>query len=178
MQSLLAFSTTVDGHRVTFQFYERDRPRWIPARSNARWDRGHMSCSQTDYTKKPRLFVEVKGESLLDNLANRTTRPYNVWGKILRKAIAQTPELAGRIGWYNKAGCAMCPCSPGFIWSDAPLFMGSGGYLMRSYDVWAEISDVPTVRTDDDARLEQLHRLTQVAQDPTLPLDMMASMAI
>jgi len=183
MKDLIAFSTVVDGHRVSFRFLERDRPQWIPGRyistGNGRGFRtqGHMSCTTVDYSKKPRLYVEVKGESLLDNLANRTTRPHAVWGKILRKAIAQAPELDGRIGWYQKAGCS-CPCSPGFIWSDAPRFVNELGYLMRNYDVWAEISDVPATRDDEGAQLEQLHRLAQVAADPTLPLDMMAGMAV
>ncbi len=66
-----------------------------------------------------RIYIWVEGESLLQNLENRTVRPYTVY----RNEVI--PQLVGRgilkdedrVRWSQKAGCAMCPCSPGFILS-------------------------------------------------------------
>ena len=118
---------------------------------------------------------------------NRTTRPVNAWGRVIRKAMTQL-ELPGKIGWYQKAGCS-CPCSPGFIWTEAPVLdacwyadkanklgdhVYDNGYRMRNYDVWVSIEGAPTVRDDEAAQAEQLNRLGALAQDPTLPLEALA----
>lgn len=158
---------------ATFTFYLRERPRWVSPTTNNRWDRGHMTGTEQDYNKKPRLYVSTSGETLLDNLMNRTTRPVNVWGKAVRKALAAL-ELSGTVGWYNKAGCAMCPCSPGFIWTGAPALDFGDGYPTTKYDAYVQLADAPLVREDAAAREEQLGRLESIAHDPTLPLEALA----
>lgn len=173
----------VDGNLVTLTFAERERPHWVSRRWNTYkdadgrdrgwWTEGHMSGSQQDYHKKPRLYVSTRGETLLENLVNRHARPSTVWGKVLRKAAAAL-ELPGKLGWYNRAGCS-CPCSPGFIWTNAPAFDFGGGYVHTCYDVYATIENAPTVRDDDDALAVRAFYAAQVVADPTLPLETLAS---
>ena len=61
-------------------------------------------------------FVWPKGESIMENLVNRRSRPI----KQFRKAVNQALDSLGvdknnlTISWRQKAGCP-CGCSPGFI---------------------------------------------------------------
>lgn len=158
-RTLLTASTWVDGVHVTFEFKRRTPPRmYYPERG-----RPYMSSTEKDYRKKPRLYVSTEGESLLENLANRTTRPSRTWGKLVRRAVAQL-ELAGKLGWSQHAGCGACPCSPGFIWDGAPAVEG-----VHTYDVWVRLQDVSIVRDDAEALAVQANRVAQLVADPTLP---------
>lgn len=71
------------------------------------WERG--------YDAHARLYVHVKGESIMDNLMNRRSRPSTFYRKevlpVVLKQFGLTPE---KVVWSQKAGCS-CPCSPGFI---------------------------------------------------------------
>lgn len=71
--------------------------------------------------KKPRVYF-FHDESILENLENRRSRPYNEYRKlmpeVLKKAnknpdFADIPENT-KAAWSQKAGCS-CGCSPGFI---------------------------------------------------------------
>lgn len=171
-------SVTTGAVKAELLFVQRERPRWIPnpnPNPNPR-GRGWMSATQVDYNKKPRLYVSTSGESLLDNLMNRTTRPVNVWGRAVRAALAAL-DLPGTLGWYQKAGCS-CPCSPGFIWTGAPALDFGDGCPTTKYDAWVELADAPLVREDAAAQLEQLNRLGGIAQDPTLPLESLAGVTL
>lgn len=65
---------------------------------------------------KTRVHIFPEGETLLENLQNRRSRPY----KAYRKVVEQTLDSLGAdrskldIKWSQKAGCS-CGCSPGFI---------------------------------------------------------------
>lgn len=163
---LTGFSViTPAGERVTFEMHRRNAPHWVYPKES--WQRGYMSGSHKDHNKKPRMYVGCE-ETLLENLMNRTTRPANAWGRTIRAAM-KVAGLEGTIGWYNKAGCS-CPCSPGFIWTNAPYIDG-----YHTYDVSVHIAGAPVVRDDAEANLEQLHRLEQLAADPTLPIAALAN---
>jgi len=67
--------------------------------------------------RKARIYVWINGESIMEGLVNRRTRPYTFY----RNEIL--PMLSTWIGvdlskldmrWSQKAGCS-CPCSPGFV---------------------------------------------------------------
>lgn len=74
-----------------------------------------------------KTYIWVSGESVLDNLINRHSRPYkfyqdNVLPFVLDEVVRKYPELEKSLsrnvkdwGWRSKCGCSMCPCSPGFI---------------------------------------------------------------
>jgi len=70
-----------------------------------------------------KIYFNIADETLLENLLNRRTRPYND----LRKMIPSALKLAGldtiqsdSFRWSQKAGCG-CGCSPGFVDKDYRL---------------------------------------------------------
>lgn len=71
--------------------------------------------------KRSRVYVHGTEESIFENLSNRLNRPVSLWREIATKALAEcgfTPESYGKLSWSQKAGCSMCPCSPGFIMAE------------------------------------------------------------
>jgi len=72
-----------------------------------------------------KAYIWVFGESILENLQNRRSRPHkfyqdNILPEVLKQINEQHPEFgistnAKDWGWRSKCGCSMCPCSPGFI---------------------------------------------------------------
>jgi hypothetical protein len=66
--------------------------------------------------KPSRVYIFPQGETLLDNLQNRRSRPYNEYRKQVMPAVIRALGLpAGtRVKWSQYAGCS-CPCSPGFV---------------------------------------------------------------
>ena len=71
-----------------------------------------------EYHATPRIYIFPKGESILDNFFfGRHNRPF----KMYRERILPTVfERVGwpadtKVRWSPKAGCKMCPCSPGFV---------------------------------------------------------------
>ena len=67
--------------------------------------------------KKARIYIFPKGETLLDNLENRRSRPYNLYRKQVIPTVLKAMGLPEdtKVRWSQYAGCSMCPCSPGFI---------------------------------------------------------------
>lgn len=68
---------------------------------------------------KARIYVWPKGESVLENLQNRRSRPIRTYRQALLPALAietgiPMKELDPSLKWSQKAGCK-CGCSPGFI---------------------------------------------------------------
>lgn len=172
--------TLPDGGKASFTFVRRDYPRWMPGRyipgtdGRRGWTtRGSYSSTEKDFNKKPRLYVGVE-ETLLENLENRTTRPVLAWGRMVRAAMV-TAGYTGKVGWYAKAGCSMCPCSPGFIWTDAPELTFPDGTTTRRYDVSVSLQGAPVKRDDDAARAQQRGRRRQLENDPTLPINVLAA---
>jgi hypothetical protein len=66
-------------------------------------------------TDPMRVFISFKGETILDNLNNRVSRPHNQLKPIVEAALFLEGIEHTKIRWSQKAGCRMCPCSPGFI---------------------------------------------------------------
>jgi len=68
------------------------------------------------HESKPRIYPSVRGETLWENLARRRTSPIREYRKFIPavlKELGLPPET--KVRWSQKAGCSMCPCSPGFI---------------------------------------------------------------
>lgn len=145
-EELTVLTTEVDGLTVSLKIRPRKHSRFMTWR---------------DYESKPRMYVDVPNETILDDLVNRASRPYTAWRKILKQAFAQLGFDETRINWSQRAGCS-CPCSPGFILTDAPRLDGT-----FSYDIWATIEGAPTVIADDPVREA---RAVQLLRDPTIPL--------
>ena len=72
-----------------------------------------------------KIYIWPEGESTIENLINRKSRPYkfykeNVIPLIMEKIKEQYPEHYTSLSfdtwrWSQKCGCSMCPCSPGFV---------------------------------------------------------------
>lgn len=64
-----------------------------------------------------RVYFEHEAENMLDNFGNRHARPTDIYRRIWAEHVLPAiPELGdvGPLRWSVKAGCSMCPCSPGF----------------------------------------------------------------
>jgi hypothetical protein len=116
----------VDGATITI----------LPRTNNTRYWR--------DYVKSPRMYVSVADETVFDNLANRKRRPYNVYKTLIQSSgIGEVLNLDG-LRWSQKAGCTMCPCSPGFILNDQSFTTEDGNSVYR-FDVWVTLHGAPAV---------------------------------
>ena len=74
-----------------------------------------------DFYHRPRIYVDIEGESIRENLQNRRERPYNVYKKELLPALFRLLGIRDvKVGWSQHAGCS-CPCSPGFIVKEGQL---------------------------------------------------------
>lgn len=67
-------------------------------------------------SRKMKIYVWPEGETLIDNLENRRSRPFNIYRKeVIPQVLAQLGVPAdAKVRWSQRAGCS-CPCSPGFI---------------------------------------------------------------
>lgn len=77
------------------------------------------------YRDNNKAYIWASGESVIENLFNRHSRPYKLYQEhvlpeILKEVAEKHPEYEISTnpkdwGWRQKCGCKMCPCSPGFI---------------------------------------------------------------
>lgn len=81
-------------------------------------NRADINKGYRSYKKsfKPIIYFSIDKESVLENLKNRRSRPYQEYKKLIPEALKQLNlENPGyKWTWNAKAGCSMCPCSPGF----------------------------------------------------------------
>src|SRR3954465_500107 len=71
--------------------------------------------SAPNYPKR-RLYFSPANETILQNLEARHNRPYMAYRELMPEVFKQlgvTKDV--KVKWSTKAGCLMCPCSPGFI---------------------------------------------------------------
>lgn len=76
------------------------------------------------------VYISITGETVLENLENRRSRPYNAFRKPLADLLTARGIPFTKLRWSQHAGCGMCPCSPGFILEGAPA----------GQDYWLEVS--------------------------------------
>lgn len=105
------------------------------------------------------IYVSIEAETWWENVGDRVSRPYKEWMQPIRDEFkhrffgANAVDLKG-MHWYAKAGCSMCPCSPGFILPNH-----------RGVDFWVTLdTDVRTTDPELSAA-----RIAQLAADPTIP---------
>ncbi len=82
---------------------------------------------------KNKMYIYPSGETLLENLENRRSRPYQVYKKevipmVMEQLKKKYPDFYEELkdtkwSWNQKCGCSMCPCSPGFVGSSIGNFM-------------------------------------------------------
>lgn len=61
------------------------------------------------------VYIAVEGETIAEQLYARRTRPYTLLRKPLEDILRANGIRFSKLRWSQKAGCGMCPCSPGFV---------------------------------------------------------------
>lgn len=100
-----------------------------------------------------RVYFSPENETVMENfLEGRHTRPVTELKKLVPAVLAQLGFEDMRVTWSVKAGCGMCPCSPGFIITPG-AHKGSlqveGEYvdISATYSVEMEIDDLPDTQS-------------------------------
>ena len=97
---------------LVHEFKESAYPRKEGYYGYGRWNRSQAGDRPYDPS---RVFISFQGETVLDNLNNRTQRPHTTLKPLVVAALENAGINFTKIRWSQKAGCRMCPCSPGFI---------------------------------------------------------------
>lgn len=86
-----------------------------------------------------RIYFLINGESLVENLLNRRSRPTKLYRRLLNKVYTQLREQGEilpqdqnpqDVKWSQTAGCS-CGCSPGFIMRDC--------WRLKNKDIYVSI---------------------------------------
>ena len=107
---------------------------------------------RSEYSQAPRMYVSVADESIMDNLANRKRRPYNVYKTLIHSSDLASVLNLSELRWSQKAGCTMCPCSPGFILNWQTL-KNEAGDSFNNFDIWVTLENAPAVDETKPARV-------------------------
>lgn len=94
----------------------------------------------SEYYAAPRLYVSVEDETIMENLMNRRSRPYNAYKTLIHGSdLGEIIDLS-KLSWSQKAGCS-CPCSPGFILKKQSIRL-SDSAIWSNWDAWVTFTDV------------------------------------
>ena len=104
----------------------------------------------SEYSQAPRMYVRVADETILDNLANRKRRPYNVYKTLIHSSGLKSVIDISKLSWSQTAGCS-CPCSPGFILNHQNIEVD--GEVLTRFDMWLTLDGAPTVNETKPARV-------------------------
>ena len=87
----------------------------------------------SSFYHRPRIYVKPDGETVMENFTEgRHNRPYTLYKKEILPQLFRLLGLNGvQVGWSQKAGCTMCPCSPGFVVKSDNV----------PYDIWVTVTD-------------------------------------
>ena len=91
-------------------------------------------------SRKPRVYVNPKGESVLENLNERFDRPIELYREAAYEALKEI-GVEGKLNWSQKAGCSR-GCSPAFV------FTGTG---LRQ-DVYVSIVELDEPKAKEQAK--------------------------
>lgn len=140
---------------------------------------------------KPRVYVSTdESFNLVEDLENRTRRPYLAWKPLVVKAFDELhyrgvltfikqDESKLKLSWSQYAGCS-CPCSPGFILGNCESIYflnpeGSDPDDRRRefhFDIYVTLKGAPSVDESKEQRYISAPRpLTQDEQDDLLVAD-------
>ena len=96
------------------------------------------------------VYFFPQGESVLENLFFRRNRPYEEYRKLLPEVFKQLGQpdtpIKGNVRWSRKAGCLMCPCSPGFVikpFCATPTKHEGAENFKAQVDIWVTYAVVP-----------------------------------
>ena len=104
----------------------------------------------SSYVSAPRIYVHFGDFNLVEDLMNRTRRPYTEYRKFIESVVWPTlgwDTIAPKIGWRKNAGCNMCPCSPGFVVQSD--FWRPVERIGEHFDMWITIKTPDFVNVDE-----------------------------
>lgn len=103
--------------------------------------------SWRERAKKGRVYIFVEGESIMENMVNRTSRPQLAYRRQIMPTVLEELGLEPdtRFRWSQYCGCS-CPCSPGFIFE---------GRAMYEKDVFVTVTDDGSMKTTGGPRVER-----------------------
>lgn len=78
------------------------------------WENGPMRFSDRPDGQSI-VYIAVEGETIAEQLYARRARPYTLLRKPLEDILRANGIRFSKLRWSQKAGCGMCPCSPGFV---------------------------------------------------------------
>jgi len=123
------------------------------------WAKTGSSYLRREYYEAPRMYVgSGEQETILENLQNRTRRPYTIFKKMASELFASIGFDVAKteMSWRQNAGCKMCPCSPGFVLPKEKklnFILPDGTEVNFEYfDIWVEVTGVPAVDETKPAR--------------------------
>ncbi len=138
---------------ITVETRDKERGGW---RSD-RYSRRGGYYVRSEVNDKTRVYVFAGGEGVFENLANRFSRPVELYRAAMRQALDEK-GLTAKARWSQKAGCS-CGCSPAFI-TDQRL----------GYDIFVTINEADQAAKVDPAKAYIAEdRTAQILADPTLP---------
>ena len=73
-----------------------------------------VKVQKSEKAQKTRVYFFPEEETMLENLCNRHSRPYQEYRKLLGEVFAIAGITPEKANWSQYAGCS-CGCSPGFI---------------------------------------------------------------
>ena len=78
--------------------------------------RQRSARTMREYSKTTRIYIFIEGETLLQNLANRRSRPHRMYRERVLPTVFEKLgwDAKTKVRWSQQAGCP-CGCSPGFI---------------------------------------------------------------
>ena len=112
-----------------------------------------------EFYQASRVYVWPRGESILENLCNRRSRPYTEYRKLLAGK-----SFMEKARWSQKAGCS-CGCSPGFI-LDRTLHKDD-----KPVDFHVEVADEKDVYN----AVGSIAQMTAALEEPANYLDLVAA---
>lgn len=133
---------------------EQTKAKALPARivkvdvHRRTWGR-HMTYR--DMNKLPRMYVDVAGENLAENLAFRMHRPVDVYKAMLpevRKMVEGLENATFR--WNQRAGCS-CPCSPGFVVTGSSIHQADIFVTIEPMSADEDLALKVAIQDDQDA---------------------------
>lgn len=99
----------------------RRQPRYADYRMSSpsgrsSFDARGFGVAEREYRSETRVYFFHSGETILGNLLNRRSRPTDIYRSYMGPVLEALGLPANtKYRWSSKAGCKMCPCSPGFI---------------------------------------------------------------
>jgi|688.fasta_scaffold1972892_1 hypothetical protein len=100
------------------------------------WSKG---TTWREYEAAPRMYMSIDDETIIDNLMNRRSRPYNFYKTLIHGSTLNQVLNLGKLQWSQHAGCT-CNCSPGFILPRQTISIGE--HKFTNFDVWLKVCSV------------------------------------